>query len=249
MNARLARQATTWLALAATLAVGATAARADEAAIRKNLADRMPKLPKIDEVSKTAIPGIYELRLGTDILYSDETGSYLFEGAMLDTKTQTDLTKERIDKLTMIDVNTLSPKDAMVFRQGTGARKLVVFADPNCGYCKRFERDLVALKDVTIYTFIMPILGPDSNVKARNIWCSKEASKTWRAWMIDGVAPPRQMGTACDATALDRNLDFGRKVRINGTPAIFFEDGTRKPGALPGDQVEKLLVAAASKQK
>ncbi|MFO1337487.1 MAG: DsbC family protein [Burkholderiaceae bacterium] len=242
MNARLARQATTWLALAATLAVGATAARADEAAIRKNLADRMPKLPKIDEVSKTAIPGIYELRLGTDILYSDETGSYLFEGAMLDTKTQTDLTKERIDKLTMIDVNTLSPKDAMVFRQGTGARKLVVFADPNCGYCKRIERDLVALKDVTIYTYLLPILGPDSTVKSRDIWCAKDNAKTWRTWMIDGVTPPKSAG--CDVAALERNLELGRKYKISGTPAVIFEDGTRFPGALPVDRLEQRMKEA-----
>lgn len=242
MNARLARQATTCLALAATLAVGTTAARADEATIRKTLADRMPKLPKIDEVSKTAVPGIYELRLGTDILYSDETGSYLFEGAMLDTKTQTDLTKERVDKLTMIDVSTLSPKDAMVFRQGTGARKLVVFADPNCGYCKRIERDLVALKDVTIYTYLLPILGPDSTEKSRDIWCAKDNAKTWRSWMINGIAPAK--AAACDVAALDRNIELSRKYKISGTPAVVFEDGTRFPGALPLDRLEQRMKEA-----
>ena len=137
-------------------------------------------------------------------------------------------------------------KDAFTIKQGNGARKIAVFVDPNCGYCKRFERDLAAIKDVTVYTFLLPILGPDSNVKSRDIWCSKEAAKSWRAWMIDGVAPARTMGQ-CDSAALERNVEFARKYRINGTPALFFEDGTRKPGALPQAEVEKLLVAAAKK--
>jgi thiol:disulfide interchange protein DsbC len=234
------------LALIGTLAMAALPALADEAAIRKTLADRMPNLPKIDEISKTAIPGLYELRLGTDILYSDETGSYLFEGAMLDTKTQTDLTKARIDKLTAIDFASLPLKDAMVFKQGAGTRKLVVFADPNCGYCKRIERDLVALKDVTIYTFLLPILGPDSNVKSRDIWCSKDSAKVWRSWMIDGATPPKTMGS-CDTKALDRNLEMGRKYKINGTPAVVFEDGTRSPGALPIERLEQRMKDATHK--
>jgi thiol:disulfide interchange protein DsbC len=230
------------LALAGLFAAATQPASADEAAIRKNLGDRMPELPKIDEISKTPIPGVYELRIGTDILYSDETGAYLFEGAMLDTKTKTDLTKARVDKLTMIDVASLPTKDAMVFKQGSGARKLVVFADPNCGYCKHIERDLVNLKDVTIYTYLLPILGPDSTVKSRDIWCAKDNAKAWRSWMIDGVAPPR--GGTCDTTALDRNLQLGRKYKINGTPAVVFEDGTRSPGALPMERLEARMKEA-----
>lgn len=243
--ARLARQLP-GMALIGTLAVATQFAHADEAAIRKALTDRMPKLPKIDEVSKTPIPGIYELRIGTDILYADETGSYLIEGAMLDTKTQIDLTKARVDKLTMIDVSTLPLKDAMVFKQGTGLRKLVVFADPNCGYCKRIERDLLALKDVTIYTYLLPILGPDSNVKSRDIWCAKDSAKAWRSWMIDGVTPPKQ-SDKCDTAVLERNLEIGRKYKINGTPAVVFEDGTRSPGALPVDRLEERMKEASKK--
>jgi thiol:disulfide interchange protein DsbC len=234
------------LALLGAFAMAALPSVADEAAIRKTLADRMPELPKIDEISKTPIPGLYELRLGTDILYADETGAHLFEGAMLDTKTKTDLTKARIDKLTAIDFAALPLKDAMVFKQGAGTRKLVVFADPNCGYCKRIEKDLLALKDVTIYTFLLPILGPDSNVKSRDIWCSKDSAKVWRSWMIDGVAPPKPMGN-CDTAALDRNLDMGRRYKINGTPAVVFEDGTRSPGALPADRIEQRMKDATKK--
>jgi thiol:disulfide interchange protein DsbC len=219
------------------------AARADEATIRKNLAERMPKLPVIDEISRTAVPGLYELRLGTEILYTDEQGNYIFEGALYDTRAKVDLTKARVDKLSAIDFASLPLKDAMSIKQGNGSRKLVVFADPNCGYCKRLERDLLQVKDVTIYTFLLPVLGPDSNVKSRDIWCAKDAQKTWRAWMLDGVNPPKG-GDKCDTSVLERNLAMGTKYRIQGTPAVVFEDGTRSPGALPAAQIEKQLSSA-----
>lgn len=233
-------------AVLAALATASLPTLADEAAIRKTLADRMPQLPKIDEVIKTPIPGIYEVRIGTDILYSDETGAYLIEGAMLDTKSQTNLTQARIEKLTAIDFDTLPVKDAIVFKQGTGARKIAVFADPNCGYCKRIEKDLLTLKDVTIYTYLLPILGPDSTAKSRDIWCAKDKGKVWRSWMIDNATPPKAMGQ-CDTAALTRNTELGRRYRITGTPAVIFEDGTRSPGALPADKLEERLKAAAKK--
>ncbi|MGZ5218158.1 MAG: DsbC family protein, partial [Caldimonas sp.] len=118
------------LALAASLA---PVAFADEAAIRKNIAERLPEFPKIDEVAKTALPSLYEIRVGTEIFYTDELGNYLLEGHLVDTKTRVNLTEERIAKLTAIDFKSLPLKDALVWKQGTGERKLVVFADPNCG--------------------------------------------------------------------------------------------------------------------
>jgi thiol:disulfide interchange protein DsbC len=237
-------------ALAAlSFVVGALVAHpafAQEAVIRKNIAERLPDFPKIDEVTKTAIPGIYELRLGTDVLYTDEQGNHLFEGQMIETKTRLNLTQARIDKLTRIDVANLPLKDAIVWKQGSGARKLVVFADPNCGYCKRFERDLTGVKDVTVYTFLYPILGGDSPDKSRDIWCAKDNTRAWRDWMLQGTVPPRTMGK-CDSSALARNEVLGRKHKINGTPAIVFEDGRRIPGAMTTEQIEKQLVASRGK--
>jgi thiol:disulfide interchange protein DsbC len=224
------------------LAALAATASAQEAVIRKNLAERLPQLPKIDEVTKTPVPGLWEVRVGTDVLYTDERGDFVVQGAIFDTRTRTNLTEERINKLTAIDFASLPLKDAMVVKQGSGARKLVVFADPNCGFCKRFERDLLNVKDVTIYTFLYPILGADSTEKSRAIWCAKDPMKAWRDWMIDGVAPPKVTGK-CDDAALQRNLALGQKHRIQGTPAIVYEDGTRSPGALPAAEVEKQLAA------
>jgi hypothetical protein len=130
----------------------------------------------------------------------------------------------------------------VVIKQGTGARKPGGLRRPELRLLQAFERDLLTVKDVTIYTFLYPILGPDSNAKSRDIWCSKDAAKAWRAWMLDGTRAAQGDGQ-CDTAALDRNVEFGRKHRMQGTPALFFEDGTRKPGALSAAEVEKLLAA------
>ena len=233
-------------ALLCVLLLVVPAAWAQEAVIRKNLAERLPNLPKIDEISKTPIPGLYEVRLGQDIVYTDEQGNHLIQGNLIDTRTRTDLTEARINKLTAIDFDSLPLKDAIAIKQGNGTRRLAVFGDPNCGYCKRIERDLAKLQDVTIYTFLYPILGPDSAAKSKDIWCAADSGKVWRAWMVDGSAPPRSMGK-CDTAALERNVALGKKHRVQGTPAAVFEDGTRAPGAIPLEALEKNLAAAARK--
>jgi len=233
----------TWLVACALAAT--TAAFADEATIRKNLAQRMSDMPKIDEVIRAPVPGLWEVRIGFDLFYTDAEGNWLIEGSIIDTKTRANLTRERVDKLTAIAFDALPLKDAFVIKQGNGTRRLAVFADPNCGYCKHLERDLLALPDVTIYTFLLPILGPDSQLKSRSIWCAKDAGRTWRAWMVDGAAPTRTMGE-CDTQALDRNTAFGRKYRINGTPAIVFEDGVRTAGAMSAADIARRMTEATA---
>jgi thiol:disulfide interchange protein DsbC len=218
---------------------------ADEATIRKNIGERVPDFPKIDEITKTGIPGLYEIRIGTDILYTDEQGNYIIQGQLIETKTRDNLTEQRVAKLTAIDFKTLPLKDAMVWKQGTGERKLVVFADPNCGYCKKFERDLQNVKDVTVYTFLYPILGGDSPEKSKQIWCSKDNIKTWRDWMIKGT--PIAESPACDTSALARNLALGRKHRITGTPGLVYEDGRMQPGAVGAEAIERQLTASRGK--
>jgi thiol:disulfide interchange protein DsbC len=229
------------------LLLSAPALHAQEAVIRKNIAERLPDFPKIDEVSKTPVAGVYELRIGADVFYSDEQGNHLIQGQLIDTRTRANLTQARIEKLTAINFASLPLKDAVVSKQGTGARKLVVFSDPNCGYCKKLERDLVQLKDVTIYTFLYPILGEDSVDKAQNIWCAKDQIKTWRSWMLDTVTPVKAMGQCDPAAVLQRNTEMGRKYRVNGTPALVFENGKRVPGVMGLDAIEKTLAQLAAK--
>jgi len=216
---------------------------AQEAVIRKNITARLPNFPVIDEVTKMPMPGLYELRVGADVFYTDERGDYLFRGHLIDTKTKTNLTEDRVATLTAISFASLPIKDALVWKQGSGARKIVVFADPNCTYCKKFEQALQGVKDITVYTFLYPILGPDSQEKSRNIWCAKDGSQAWADWMLLGK-DPKPTTTHCDSSALQRNLALGQKHRIDGTPGIVFEDGKLVAGAIERDQLEKQLLAS-----
>ena len=224
--------------IVATTSLTLSAAMAQEASIRKNLSERLPNLPKIDEVSKTPMNGLFEIRMGNEVMYSDAGGNFLVQGALIDVKQKRNLTEERMDKLSAIPFDQLPMKTAFTQVRGNGKRKLAVFADPNCGYCKRFEKDLQKLDNVTIHHFLYPILGEDSVTKAKNIWCAKDKAKTWNDWMINGTTPPT---ANCDASAVDSVVAFGQKNRINGTPLILFANGTRVPGAVPMAQVEKML--------
>lgn len=246
MISRISLCARSLLALGLLVLTTLQASLASEAVIRKNLPERLPQLPRIDEITKTAIPGLWEVRMGNELLYTDDQANFIIEGEIIDARTRSNLTQARIDKLTAFDFAKLPLKDAIAIKQGNGARKMAVFVDPNCGYCRRFERDLAALKDVTIYTFLYPILGADSTAKARDVWCAKDPAKAWRDLMLQGSAAPTA-GAKCDASALDRNTALGQKHRVQGTPAAVFEDGSRIPGAVATDRLEKALAQAAKK--
>jgi len=228
----------------AALALVATGVFAQEATIRKNLAERIPQLSKIDEITKSPMAGLYEIRVnGSEILYTDAEGNFLIQGSLIDTKQRRDLTEERISKLTTVELDALPLKDAFTIVRGNGKRRMAVFEDPNCGYCKRFERDLQKIDNVTIYLFLYPILGGDSPEKSRAIWCSNDRAKAWMDWMVRDV-PPRAGN--CDASALARNVEFGRRHKINGTPTMIFADGSKIPGAASAAQVDKALNEATN---
>ena len=230
------------LLAAVALGVCSLAALADDAAIRKNLAERLPNLPAIDEISKTPMPGLFEVRVnGTDIFYTDADGNFLIQGSVFDTKARANLTEIRTTKLSAIDFDKLPLKDAFTIVHGNGKRKIAVFEDPNCGYCKRFERDMQKVDNVTFYMFLYPILGADSITKSNSLWCAKDKAKAWQDWMVRDVAVAA--APACDTSALTRNVEFGKKHKITGTPTMFFADGTRVPGAIDAPQVEKLLAS------
>jgi thiol:disulfide interchange protein DsbC len=237
----------TFRALVATalLTLGMTSAMAQghEATIRKALSERLPQMPKIEEITATPLPGIYELRLNNnEIYYSDAAANYLIQGNLIDTKTKRNLTEEREAKLNAIDFSALPLKDAITLVHGNGKRKLAVFEDPNCGFCKRFERDLAKVDNVTVYLFLFPVLGPNSTEKSRNVWCAKDPATAWKD-MMQRDTPPA--AAQCNTAAIDRNLEFGHKYKITGTPTLVAQDGTRVPGAINASQIEKLLADAS----
>ena len=223
-------------AVLTTLSLGAAA---QEATIRKNLTERLPQLQAIDEISKSPMAGLYEVRVnGSEIYYTDADGNFLLQGSLIDTKQRRNLTEERVDKLTAINFDALPVKDAFTIVRGNGKRRLAVFEDPNCGYCKRFERDLQKVNNVTIHMFLYPILSADSNEKSKNIWCAKDRAKAWQDWMVRDQTPA---AASCDAAAIARNLELGRKFKVTGTPTLVFADGSRVPGAIGASEVEKRL--------
>ena len=230
------------LAIAGFVSLSAGATFAQEAVIRKNLAERLPAFSKIDEVSKTPMNGLYEVRVNeADIFYTDAEGNFLLQGHLIDTKAKRNLTEERVEKLSAIDFGALPVKDAFTVVRGNGKRKMAVFEDPNCGYCKRFERDLQKVNDVTVYMFLYPILSADSTDKSKSIWCAKDKGKAWQDLMLRDQPVPK---ASCDTAVLERNIEFGRKHKITGTPTLFFADGSRVPGAISSQQVEKFLTDA-----
>jgi len=205
------------------------------------LQNRLGPDDTIQSVSKSPIPGLYEVNLGQQIIYSDANGDYLLLGDLVETKTRTNLTQQRLSDLNRIKFDTLPLANAIKVVKGNGSRKIAVFSDPNCPYCKRFEATLRDVNNVTVYTFLFPILSPDSTAKSKSIWCASDRAKSWESWMIDHKAPAGS--GQCDTTALDKNLALGHQLNVDGTPTVFLVDGSRLPGAIEADELEKRLSA------
>ncbi|MBQ7625499.1 MAG: DsbC family protein [Rhodocyclaceae bacterium] len=127
--------------------------------------------------------------------------------------------------------------------RGDGSRVLVTFEDPNCGYCKRLHRDLQSIDNVTVYTFLAPVLGKDSERKAHNIWCARDREHTWREWMVNAVTPAE---ASCESDVIARNLALARQWNVRGVPALFLSNGKRFRGYIPGNRLEAELTAAAN---
>jgi len=227
------------LGVALAIACGTVSAQNVEAEVRKAMQARYPGIP-IESVAKTPMPGIFEVYANGVVLYTDKDVNYVIaEGRLVDAKTRTDLTAERLRKLQAIPFDSLPLNQSFKLVRGNGKRKLAYFADPNCGYCKKFEQELAAAKDVTIHVFLYPILSPDSTDKARAVWCSKDKAKTWNDWMLKGVVPPTPTGN-CDAP-VEKIVQYGQQKGISGTPTLIFADGSRVPGMIPVADLNKML--------
>ncbi len=214
--------------LAAALACVSLVAVADEAEVKKAVEAR---LGKVEKIARAPMPGIWEVTVDGQIFYADDKANYLIFGNLLDMKTGKNLTAER-------QFNSLPLELAVKQVRGSGKNVMVTFEDPNCGYCKKLAKDILTLKDVTVYTFLLPVLGDDSYEKSKAIWCAPDKSKAWIDWMTAGKAPPAAPAK-CDISGLNKSAQLGGKLRINGTPAIFFAGGERVGGYIPAAEIEK----------
>lgn len=229
-----------FLAVAATISMSAMA---DEAAVKKAVEAKLGGA--VSSVTKTSYLGLYEVYIDGQIVYTDEKISVLLVGGLVDGKTMKNVTNERLQKLSAIKFSDLPLAMAVKQVRGDGKRVFATFEDPNCGYCKRLAKDMAKLENVTIYTFLYPILSPDSLEKSNQIWCAPDKAKAWNDWMIDGKAPNGKGD--CDTTAVRKSVELGRKLSINGTPTIFFADGERIPGAVPASKIEQKIAQTSSR--
>ncbi|HZV99367.1 MAG TPA: DsbC family protein [Methylophilaceae bacterium] len=233
-------------ALLAGLLIGSVFA--DEASLRKAIESAYPKV-RIESITKTPYGGLYEVFLDGQIVYTDEKFSFLIaEGRLIESKSKRDITSERMDELTKIDFASLPLDQAVKVVKGNGNRKLVVFSDPDCPYCKRLEqKELMNINDVTIYTFLYPLeqLHPDAANKSRAIWCAPDRAKAWQDWVLNGQLAKAE---TCD-NPLAKNAELGRKLGVTSTPTLFFSDGRRMLGAYPAKDIEKAMNSTAVSKK
>ena len=242
VNALAADPATSAASVPPAPAVSSKPLTPAEVKVKKVVEDRLNL--SIDEITPMPFGGLYELRVGPRVIYADADGKYLFIGSVIDLSQSTNLTSLRTEALQeaalpKVKFADLPLNSAIKIVRGNGKRQMAIFEDPNCIYCKRLEKSVSALNDVTVYVFLYPVLGDDSVAKAKTIWCAKDPGKTWTAWMEDGT--PLGTSPSCTTTSIDQNVALGGKLQVTGTPTIFFANGRRVPGAISQDDINKLL--------
>lgn len=243
MTKRAVRRLTLSFVFSVSLATGVFAAGADKGAAMEELRLRLQNSfdgIRIERVMPSSTwPGLYEVATETELAYTNAQGSQLIIGNIIDAKTKENVTAKRWRELNSIDVTKLPLANAIKKVKGSGERKLFVFSDPDCPYCKKLEKTLQEVDNVTIYTFLYPLedLHPDARAKADRIWCSADRIGAWEAWMLNGVSPKAN----CANSVVDSNIKLGGSYKITGTPAIYFADGRRVDGAIPKEAIEKEL--------
>lgn len=225
-------------------ALAAPMAHASEAAIRQLFQSKLAEVT-VESVTRSPMPGLYEVVASGNIFYTDEKVNFIIRGVLFDARTAAmrNVTRERNAEMAakaLVKAN----ENAIKRVRGNGRRVIYTFEDPNCGYCRQQQKELLKLSDVTIYTFLWPILSPDSVEKSRAVWCSRDRAKAWEDLMLRGVAP--QAEARCD-TPIDKNMELARRFGANGTPAVFLADGRMIGGFVTAEAIEEALKAPAAK--
>jgi len=211
-----------------------------EKQIRAELQKRLGTSANVRNVTPSVIPGLFEVQVNNEIFYTDSKAKYLIQGEMIELATGKNLTAKRQEDINRIKWSELPQANAIKIVRGNGSRQIAVVSDPNCGYCKRLEKTLQQLDNVTIYNYLIPILSADSALKSKQIWCASDPQKAWNDWMLSNITPS---GKSDCANPIDKNMAIAKTYGINGTPTIFFTDGSRFPGAVQLSDIEKKLAS------
>jgi thiol:disulfide interchange protein DsbC len=212
----------------------------NEKQIRTEIQKRLGTSANVRNVTPSPIPGLFEVQVNNEIFYTDSNAKYLIQGEVVELASGNNLTTKRQEDINRIKWSELPQAQAFKVVRGNGSRQIAVFSDPNCGYCKRLEKTLQQLDNVTIYNYLIPILSADSALKSKQIWCAADQQKVWNDWMLNNLGPS---GKSDCANPIDKNLTLAKNYGINGTPTIFFTDGSRFPGAVQLADIEKKLAS------
>jgi len=219
--------------------ISTSCAQAAETDTLSQLKDKLSShIGEISQINKSPVSGLFEIVTSDHIFYTDKSGQYLIDGNIFDLNTRSNLTEARSKKLFAINFNELPLQLAIKKVKGDGSRKMAIFTDPNCGYCKKLEHELLNVDNVTLYMFLYPLFKGSAE-KVSAVWCSKDRLKAWENLMINGVIPAA--GTC--ATPTDQVLALGKKYKVNGTPALIFANGVMNPGYMPAAELNKALDA------
>lgn len=227
----------------AVVALAASWAHADEAAVRSALQQNFPN-DAIKSISKTPVPGVMETVVDGRIFYLTDDGRYLLGGPLIDIKANQNLTQAHLDRINAIPFDSLPLARAIKRVKGNGSRRIAIFEDPDCPYCRKLEQEMRGIDNLTTYVFLYPIeqLHPGSSNKSKAIWCAKDRAKAWDDAMRNGAVPA---GPANCANPIEKNIAYGREHGINGTPTMILANGHRLVGAVSRDELEKQLASAA----
>jgi thiol:disulfide interchange protein DsbC len=227
------------LALALALTLCAAAATDPIETVRSSLHTHFPQL-KIEDVRSAPMPGWYEVFTGSQLLYSDASGDHVFVGKLIDTHTQKDLAEEQLEKRLTIDFGKLPFDRAIKIVKGDGSRRLALFEDPDCPFCRQLEQQLARVNNVTLYVFLFPLveLHPQARVHAHAIWCAADRGDAWTHWMLERREPG---SSACQQDPIDQLQTLGADLNVTGTPTYFLDSGRRYEGVLAAAQLEELL--------
>lgn len=230
--------------MASALMMIATAASADEAAVRAAARSLAPDV-SVASIRHTPVAGMSEVVLngpqGPMLVYINDKGTYAFAGELIDILKERNLTEERIDELNRVKFDSLPLDKAVKVVRGNGKRQLAIFSDPDCPFCRRLEKELAKVDDVTVYSFLYPIAHPAAIPKAKRIWCAADRAQAWNDYMQKGDLPSNKGDCA---NPLDAIMALGQKMRVNGTPTLIFGNGQRVPGFIPANRIEALLQAS-----
>src|SRR5712692_6407728 len=234
----------------AVMLLAALAVRADEAAVRRMVQDKLRGDGAIESVQKAPWGDLYEVVVrgpdGAQVYYVDGAATIVITGQVIDAKTGGNLTEKRQRKLSAIKWGSLPFGDAVTTARGSGRRKIAVFSDPNCPFCKRFEKDLAKLDDITVHIFLYPVIKQESVAQTKSVWCSKDRAKTWNDLMLRDVQPSAKPD--CD-TPVEKLVALGRSLGASATPTWFVETGERFSGSLALEDTRKILDEASPSKR